>query len=276
MAQPFDVTNPPNSQALKLGALRIREMKTILNNTLGLLYTLSASDSTSASVSEVANSVSGTMLKQHASDDSARAIATNHIKDGAVTVAKIGDNAVTSAKLQSSASDNSQRAVGNDHIQNTSVNLAKLAQSSANSGDTVKWNGSNWVKFTPDVDVISGATISTTGVTSGSTLSASAATVHTLAHNLGALPKLVRAVLVKTGGTTEAGYAVGDEIDIHSAFYNNGTYQAPNTTVGADATNVVISNAGFSGGNMRIIHKTTGAATVVTAANWTPKAYAWK
>jgi hypothetical protein len=268
MAQPFDITNPPDTQALKLGALRMREMKTILNNTIGLLYTLSTSDSIAASVSEVANSVSGTMLAQHASDNSARAVGTNHIKN----------DAVTRTKLSSSASDDSVRAVGNDHVQNLSLNLGKLAQSSAATGDTIRWNGSAWAKVTPDIDVVSGATISTTGVVSTAsgtgTLDVNA---HPITHNLGAIPKFVRAVAVlgtPSGTEAAAGYASGDEVEIRSfIFAISGDNYHPVNVV-SDATTITVSflSTPFN----RIIPKAGGAAVAITATNWTVKVYAWK
>ena len=126
MANLFDDTNPANTQGVKLGAQRIRDMKTILNNTLGRLFSLSATDAPAATVSEVANSVSGTMLKQHASDDSQRSVGTDHIKAGAVTAPKMASNAVATASLVDAS-------VTTDKIADLNVSTAKLADLSVST-----------------------------------------------------------------------------------------------------------------------------------------------
>lgn len=120
MADIFSSTNPPNTEAVKLGALRIRELKAILQNTLGRIYSLSTTDSTSATVTEISNCISGTMLKSSGSDDTQRAVSTNHIKDTAVSTSKIQDTAVTAAKL---AAD----AVTTAKILDSNVTTAKIA-----------------------------------------------------------------------------------------------------------------------------------------------------
>lgn len=47
-----------------------------------------------------ANGISGNELLSNASDDTKRAVTTNHIKDGAVTAAKIADKAVILSKIE--------------------------------------------------------------------------------------------------------------------------------------------------------------------------------
>ena len=54
-------------------------------------------------------------------------VPTAKINDLAVTTAKLADDAVTGAKLQDHASDDSQRAVTTNHIKDANVLKAKLA-----------------------------------------------------------------------------------------------------------------------------------------------------
>ena len=86
-------------------------------------------------------------------------------------------------------------------------------------------------------------------------------------HGLGAAPKAVSAVLRCV--TTDAGYAVGDEIHIasHDAPGNGGN------TIWSNATQVGYNNAY---GTPRVCHKTTGALTTLTYANWVVVLRAWK
>ena len=53
-------------------------------------------------------------------------VKTDHVKDGAITTAKLANDAVTAAKLQSHPTDSAQRAVGADHIQADSISVAHL------------------------------------------------------------------------------------------------------------------------------------------------------
>jgi hypothetical protein len=53
-------------------------------------------------------------------------VKTGHIKDEAITTAKLANDAVTAAKLQSHPTDSAQRAVGAEHIQAESVSVAHL------------------------------------------------------------------------------------------------------------------------------------------------------
>ena len=53
-------------------------------------------------------------------------VKTDHVKDEAITTAKLANAAVTAAKLQSHPSDNAQRAVSAQHIQADAVSIAQL------------------------------------------------------------------------------------------------------------------------------------------------------
>lgn len=85
-------------------------------------------------------------------------------------------------------------------------------------------------------------------------------------HSLGATPRHVEWRLVCA--TTDAGYAVGDEILASSL---NGDDDSV-FILGANATNVFAVCGGLS--NIRIKHKSTGATANFTEANWGLKCYA--
>lgn len=87
----FNTAIPANSEPVKLGAQRIREMKTTLNSALSQLF--------DDSLAFLTNWVTGAMLQSDASVDASRAVSANHIKIGAVTEEKIGTGAVTAAKI---------------------------------------------------------------------------------------------------------------------------------------------------------------------------------
>jgi hypothetical protein len=118
----------------------------------------------------VNNAVTGTKLSSSAGVDANRAVGTDHIKDGAVTSAKLAagifpvsggllgaisdgtidandlaadavntveivNNAVTGTKLSSSAGVDANRAVGTDHIKDGAVTSAKVLDGTLKNGD---------------------------------------------------------------------------------------------------------------------------------------------
>ena len=93
----FKQSVPADTEPAKLGASRIRDLKLILNKTLGKLYTLGGEpyslDSTSAEPVEVASCISANML---ATD----AVTTVKISNGQVTAPKLGLGAVITVKLE--------------------------------------------------------------------------------------------------------------------------------------------------------------------------------
>lgn len=90
----------------------------------------------------------------------------------------------------------------------------------------------------------------------------------TLAHGLGAQPKLYFAVL--QCATAEGGYSIGDEVlpvqSSNEAGSNRGLSLVP------DATNI---NVRQGGGGMQISRKDTGAFLNITNANWKMVVRAW-
>lgn len=134
----FKQSVPADTEPAKLGASRIRELKLILNKTLGKLYTLGSApyslDSTLAEPMEVASCISATML---ATD----AVITAKIFDGAVTAPKLGPGAVTTVKLEDHTSGATgvttaklaDLAVSTPKIADLAVTSPKLADGSVNT-----------------------------------------------------------------------------------------------------------------------------------------------
>ena len=106
MAEIFNEANPPNTEAAKLGAQRMRGIKAMLNNTLGLIYSVSVSDSEIATVSPVASCISTTMLADSSVSTvkiAALGVTTAKIADGNVITSKILDENVTADKIAPNA-----------------------------------------------------------------------------------------------------------------------------------------------------------------------------
>ncbi len=151
-------------------------------------------------------------------------------------------------------------------LANNAIGLALLAAGGAAANDILAFDGSNWVKQTPGLGLSSSAI--NLGVMSANGIST---TVHTFAHGLGSIPKLIYAVLVNTG-SAEAGYATNDEVAIYS-FRDTGDGN-PVIAVSADATNITVCCV--SAASLEVPHKSTATQTSITEANWKPKVYAWK
>jgi len=101
-------------------------------------------------------------------------------------------------------------------------------------------------------------------------LSAGAQLINS-AHGLASLPANLRCVAVC--GTGNAGYSVGDEVDVESFEVSGGT--GPGFGYGANATNVFVAQgSAATPGNLNVFHKTTGVLTAITAGDWTIKMYA--
>lgn len=147
-----------------------------------------------------------------------------------------------------------------------SIGLALLASGGASASDILKYDGSNWVKATPALNLLQGATINS-GVTVGAM---GGAAVFTQAHGLGAVPKLIRVVCVCT--TIDVGYAVGDELEIECVRVNASNFSS--ASVSADATNITVTLASAAGNE--IPNKGTGVYAAMTEASWNLKVYAWR
>lgn len=89
--------------------------------------------------------------------------------------------------------------------------------------------------------------------------------ILTVAHGLGFRPRLVKVVLKCV--TTEANYAVDDEVDPIQVWSGVSSIQCS-----ADATNVTVV---YEGANTYVLNKTTRAQTNITPANWRFVVRAW-
>ncbi len=151
------------------------------------------------------------------------------------------------------------------------VDLQKLAQGGAAVGDILTWNGTSWVKATPATSITSSALISTTGVvsTAGGTGNLTQA-VHTMAHNLGGIPKNVNAVAVCT--VADVGWSIGDEVDIRS--FRSSVTNVAGDVCGQDGTNITVLFS--AAGTLELANKGTGVYAAITETSWQVKVYAWR
>lgn len=108
-----------------------------------------------------------------------------------------------------------------------------------------------------------------------------------VAHGVGAIPRIIRAVLVNTSGGTVNGYASLIEVEATKFFVrsSSGSVEdtAPLVSISADATNVYYRFVTFDGtganGIVTVINGTNGdwqhgsADALVTVGNWTLKIY---
>lgn len=103
----FDDTSPPNTEGVKLGAQRIREEKTLLNTTLGLLFTAASTwvSNIIPGASIKNNEVTGTQLQSDGATDANRAVNTNHLRDNAVTAPKIAASAVSDGLVKAATNN---------------------------------------------------------------------------------------------------------------------------------------------------------------------------
>lgn len=158
-------------------------------------------------------------------------------------------------------------------------NLTQLNSGGASTNDILRFDGTNWVKVTPSLRMVAGDAInsgvnSTSGDTNAGTVAATTGgnpAQHLIAHGLTTTPKLFRVVAICT--STDAGFAVNDEIDIMSIRASTGNHAV---TIGANATNIF---ARFNAATNLEICQYNGGATVYTAMDetkWTVRAYAWK
>lgn len=95
-------------------------------------------------------------------------------------------------------------------------------------------------------------------------------TLYTYAHSLGAIPKLMQAIL--RCKTAEYGYAINDEVTLAS-FVNSGSNVS--TSVWADATNIYARINSSAGNNYSLARVSSNDAIAITYANWRIVLRAW-
>ena len=155
-----------------------------------------------------------------------------------------------------------------------SIGLGLLGLGAGSPHDILKINaaGTAWEKGTPTLRIMAGDTANN-GIVSTTGAATLAVAVHTIAHGLVTVPKLVDVRLVCLSG--EIGYALNDEINAGSVM-DNAAGNAPGVTWCADATNVTVLVTTTGAGTPQAPNKATGVYATLTDANWRPKVYCWK
>lgn len=114
---------------------------------------------------------------------------------------------------------------------------------------------------------VNGAALPFTRAWQSGELSCLPSATGTLSHGLGARPKLYGSYLVCK--TAQLGYAVGEEIPIDSSGDDN-DFGVTLATTGAGTLSWTVGADGF-----RVMNKTNGVMTGITAASWRHIARAW-
>jgi hypothetical protein len=158
------------------------------------------------------------------------------------------------------------RSAANAFVINT-LPINSLVNTGASANDIIRYSGSIWEKVTPTLRTTAADAINS-GTISGSSI---ATAVHTIAHNLTTVPKLVVVRLRMTNAVADIGYNQNDEVDIAGYFTDAG--RIGNVAVAIDATNVTVLTTTATG---MLPNKTTGTYTGIDETKWFPVVYAWK
>jgi len=157
-------------------------------------------------------------------------------------------------------------------LANNAIGLNLLAAGGASSKDLLKFDGSNWVKFTPTLEITEAATIN--GGTLGTVNLSSATLTEVFAHGFSSTPRLVRVVIRCTSNDANTGHVAGDEIELGNFICETGT-QHPLIIVTSDSTNITVSRN--NNASITVVPKAGGVEVAPTSlANFTPKVYAWR
>lgn len=196
-----------------------------------------------------------TKVKQGVIADNA--VGSPQIADNAVGSTEIAADAVGTSEIASDAvgaSEIATGAVGADEIADGSVGSAEIADGSIGLGD-----------------LSAAATPAFTKSFESTNQTITAAGLLTLAHGLGAAPKLVLAELVCT--TSELNWGVGDRQVIACGA---GADSAANRGMAVyhDATNVYV-RFGSAASPIVVNNKTSGATAAITLASWRLVIRAW-
>ena len=140
-----------------------------------------------------------------------------------------------------------------------SIRLAALSDNAAVASDSLRFDGTNWVRFTPFYGSV--------GVLPGSS------TAISVAHNLGAQPRVLIGYIINNTGGALNGYAAGSVIGFSALMTRGDDKNALSIT--ANATTISVASNFGSGVGYVIMPAAGGAyADIASAANWTVYAYA--
>jgi hypothetical protein len=219
---------------------------------------------------------------------------------GTITSTTIGDGVITPAKLNVSVAGNGLSGGGGTalavnvddstieinadtlRLKDVGITVAKLAttiisdiavaKTTLVGADVMPLADSAAANVTKKITVTNLLAALTSLTVAGSYASAeislaSGVILAETSHNLGALPRVLRGVLVAQAAP-EAGYTAGDEIDALGLVTSG---SVPPFCLGANATKVFALCATTT---PNILHKTTGTSFTITAAKWKFKLYA--
>lgn len=144
-----------------------------------------------------------------------------------------------------------------------SIPLNRLDVTGATASDAIRFSGTDWVKTTPFYGTV--------GVLPGTDTSIS------IAHNLGAIPRVLIGYLKNNTGGALNGYAANDVagLDIMNTRTGAGAGSVTALAISADAINITIATNFGSGVGYVIRPKGGGAlADIAAAGNWQCLAYA--
>lgn len=144
-----------------------------------------------------------------------------------------------------------------------SILLNRLDATGAVTNDKLRFDGTNWVKTTPFYGAVA--------VLPGADTSIS------IAHGLGAIPRVLIGYIKNITGGALNGYAANDVAGLDILNTRTGAGAGANTAlaISADATNITIATNFGSGSGYVIRPKGGGAlADIAAAANWSCYAYA--
>jgi hypothetical protein len=236
----FNATEPANTEAVKLGAQRIREMKTTLNTLLSQIF------------DDALVFLSSWITTAMITDSN---VTTAKIADSNVTTAKIADSNVTTAKIADSN-------VTTAKIADLNVTTGKLADSAVTNAKIAD-------------GTIEDAKLSTAPIhsyASGNLTIPVSASETTQAHSLGGLPLIVQAFLICIDAGGDRGYAQNQEVALTS-FVANGS-SSPAYSVTKDTTNIIVRSLDTTAAP-RVIDD-TGDYVAITLSKWRLKVVALK
>lgn len=183
----------------------------------------------------------------------------------------IADNTIPIAKLVRAGADALglylRTKIDGSGVEWARIDVANLGAVGSSASQAIRRNAGNtaWEFFTP-------STLAFTTLDNGGSYYAIPAinSARTIAHGLAVVPKLVRTVLVCT--STDAGYAVNDEIDISGVTGDqDGTNQWAAFTIGIDVTNITVARGSDANGSS--IAAKTGGTTAIDFSKWGIKLY---
>lgn len=196
--------------------------------------------------------------------------------DATVSGTNTGDQTITlTGDVTGTGTGSFAATIANDAVTGAMINLSGNV-----NGDLMYYNGTDWVRLAvgTTAQYLKGGTIpvwtqppfTSEFVSSNQTIPA-AGGLLTVAHGLGARPKLVQLWMICT--TAANGYSVGDELLIDTGFFTDGANSRNPQIYVDDTTNINIRAGSTS--TLSIAVKNTGVGAVITTTNYAYRVRAW-